>query len=214
LKTGVKRWHVNPKEINMRKISIAGLCLVAVIALSGMSAGSALAALEFKSTVNGNLFASAKQTQVFTTKAGTVECTKLKIEKGVAELKPSTQKATIKYENCTAFTFIGATISPAEYEFNINGKVKVLKTIKIEAAGCVSTVEPQEIGTVKYNNTNRAPKPNAKASNSCPKSPASRPAAPAPARTPKKAKAHTKAARWLGSQEATSPPSRTSGTHR
>ncbi len=137
----------------MKRMNIAGLCLVAVCATSAISVASASAALEFTATAMGSLAGSAMSNQIFTTSAGTVECTGLKLSAGEAELKASSQNATIKYEGCTAFGFVGAEISPAEYEFKINGEVKILKAITIKAtSACTSTVPAQTVKTVKYIN--------------------------------------------------------------
>lgn len=134
----------------------AKFSVVAVIATAfAMSvAGVASAsAAEFNASKAGLLsakvVAGAAGKQVFKTSAGNVECTALTAEGKIAEGKKQTQNATVKYENCTAFGD-EATVSLAEYEFNANGSVKVLKAITVEAevegvTECTVTVPAQTI---------------------------------------------------------------------
>lgn len=88
---------------------------------------------------------------MFATKAGKIECTKLSVSGEVEELTSTTQLVTVQYESCTAFGFISAKISPAEYLFMSNGTVDLKKTLTIETVGCVVTAPAQNgLGAVTY----------------------------------------------------------------
>jgi hypothetical protein len=122
----------------MKRIRYAGLALVVVFAMSAAAAASA-GAHEFSATVMGTVKGTAKATQVFTTAAGKVECSTLSVTSGQTVLASKTETATIQYSGCKAFG-LSATISPATYEFNAEGSVKLAKQISIKATACQVTV--------------------------------------------------------------------------
>jgi hypothetical protein len=142
----------------MLRVRTIGLALVAVLAMSAVAAASA-SAHEFVATASGEtITGSAKENQVFTTKAGKVTCTALKVTSGkTTGTKAKTQVATIGYEKCTAFG-LEAKITAAEYEFNAEigpgtpKNVKILKAITITAPLCTVTVPVQTVGEVTYKN--------------------------------------------------------------
>ncbi len=146
----------------MRMIRMAGLASCAVLMLGATFASSAFAGL-FDASKEGKLKGKALSTQVFTTKAGKVECTKLSVEGNVTKLVSETQVVTVKYESCTAFGFVAATISPAEYLFMANETVDLKKAVTMTAVGCEVTIPAQNgLATVKYANVgaNMEIKPN------------------------------------------------------
>ncbi len=143
----------------MRIKRLIGATFVAVLAMSAVAVASASAHL-FDSTKAGEAIKSeALATQVFTTAAGKVECTKLKTEKGTTVQDSKTQEITIKYEGCKAFG-LTAKVSPANFKFHTSagegsedtgGTVDVLKEVTITALGCTVKVPAQNgLGTVTY----------------------------------------------------------------
>jgi hypothetical protein len=140
----------------MRRIRIVGLALVAVCAMS-VTATAGASAHDFKASAAGKLTSKALATQKFKTAAGLVECTALHLTSGTAALLSETQTATVQYTGCKAFG-LAATVSPAQYEFNANGSVKLLATITITATECTVTVpsaKNTKLSTIKYTNSNK-----------------------------------------------------------
>ena len=143
----------------LKRFRVVGLCLVAMFAVGAVAEASASAHEFIASPVGGTIAGSATTNQVFTITAGETVCTGVKVTKGVVEAEKSeTQKATIEYTGCLA---LGqkTKISPAEYEFNANGFVKVLKPIDIviEELGFNRLVEVpatknEKLETITYNN--------------------------------------------------------------
>jgi hypothetical protein len=135
----------------MQRIRLIGLAFAAVCAISAIIAASAGAAV-FLANKTGLLLGKALATQKFLTHAGLVECTALTAHGTVTSLKTKKQKAIISYTGCKAFG-LAAKVSPAEYEFDAEGKVTILKTITVTATGCTVTVPGgQTVGPVKYLN--------------------------------------------------------------
>lgn len=135
----------------MKRISQSGLALVVVCALGAAFATSAMAH-SFSATAMSSVKASADATNVFTTAAGKVECTKLSVTSGSTVLNALTLTATVQYTGCTAFG-LSATISPAQYEFNADGTATILKEITIKATLCevkVPTAGNSGLKTIAY----------------------------------------------------------------
>lgn len=133
------------------------LSLVAAFAFSAVAVAAA-SAHEFEATKTGPATDVQTSTQVFKDepKAVAVECKKLKSTETIESLKTKTQKAKVKYEECTAFGF-PASISEAAYNFNAEGSVTIENTITIEVplAGCKVTVGPtgnSALKTITYEN--------------------------------------------------------------
>jgi hypothetical protein len=135
----------------MKRIKFVGLALVAVCAVSVVVASSAGAHV-FEASKAGLILGKALATQKFLTHAGLIECTSLTAHGTVTSLKTLKQVAIISYSGCKAFG-IAAKVSPAEYEFNADGSVVVLKTITVTATGCTVTVPGgQTLSTLTYTN--------------------------------------------------------------
>jgi hypothetical protein len=135
------------------KLKVWGLALVAVFAFSAIASANAMAADHFKASSTGTLSGAQTGNQVFTTPAGKVTCTEASTSGTVATLEATEQEVTVEYEGCTAFGFIGAEISPAEYNLHANGVVDVLNEIEINAASCHVIVPPQNgLTSVSYTN--------------------------------------------------------------
>ncbi|HEV7942211.1 MAG TPA: hypothetical protein VGP17_05355 [Solirubrobacteraceae bacterium] len=131
------------------KVCAAAFSAAVVLVAVGSASASAAA---FLSSTTGSLSATALETQVFKTLAGSVECTKLTGTGSVTETMTETQTASITYENCTAFGITNASVSLAEYLFMANGEVTILKTITITAIGCEIIVPSQTVSSVSYKN--------------------------------------------------------------
>ena len=140
----------------MKIMRIAGLALLAVCVTSITAATAG--AHEFKSTEMGTLTSKVLQTQKFHTAAGNVECTALHLTSGTAALLSETQTATVAYTGCKAFG-LAANVSPAQYEFNANGTVKLLGTVTITATECTVTVPSAKntsLSTIVYKNSGKS----------------------------------------------------------
>jgi len=144
----------------MKRIRIIGLALVAVVAISAVAAASA-SAHEFKASENpGTLAGKQVSNQVFETPGGTVTCKADIVSGAITALTTKKQVVKVKYSECTLFGFIGATVSEAEYEFEAEpskteGKVKILKEIKVKVKNCeVKVPAPQgPLGPIEYLNS-------------------------------------------------------------
>jgi hypothetical protein len=137
----------------MTRIKLVGIALVAMCAIGASIAASAGAStFLLLGTTKAKILSKALATQTFVTKAGTIECTTL-TSTGEATVKHSlTFEATVSYTGCKAFG-LAATVSPALYEFNADGSVKVLNSITIKALGCVVTIPGgQTLSTITYTN--------------------------------------------------------------
>jgi hypothetical protein len=107
----------------------------------------------FYGSAEEKLLSTKVQTQVFTTEEGTVECTEAVVAAGTSSTAATTsQSAELKYGKCTAFGFVSAEISPADYAFQANGEVHIEKLIKFfaPALGCEVSVPAQSAREIKY----------------------------------------------------------------
>jgi hypothetical protein len=133
----------------MRSIKL-GLALVVALVF-GVAMTASASATSFLSSAKEKLLSTNVADQVFVTEAGTTECTKAPITAGESSGTETTeQKATIKYESCTAFKIAEVTISPAEYAFQADGEVEILKLISIKVTGCEVSVPAQTVSKVDY----------------------------------------------------------------
>ncbi|MHB1809408.1 MAG: hypothetical protein ACYCU0_08930 [Solirubrobacteraceae bacterium] len=134
----------------MRGLRNVGVAL-AVIAALGSATAAAASAHSFKASKTGELKAKQTEWQIFQTSGGTIECETLNGTGTVSSLTSETQKATVEFGYCAAFS-IPATISPVEFEFNANGTVSILKKVTITASGyCKITIPAQSgLSSVKY----------------------------------------------------------------
>lgn len=96
---------------------------------------------------------------------GTIECETVSSNAIAGEPLMQTLNSTVKYANCFAKIGIikaAATVSQAEYLFDIGGHVTVRNTITIKAPEkCEITIAPtgnKELGTITYTNVGKSPK--------------------------------------------------------
>jgi hypothetical protein len=142
----------------MKLVRRFGLVLVTGCAFSAVAVSGASASPLFLShPAGGLLLASAGGSQIFTTTAGSVSCTKLKL------LPPDTTPAlqflsilvALDYEKCTAFG-LSARYHPFLYRIDANGLVSLENTVLILSTGCTVTIpaaKNQSLTTVKFENT-------------------------------------------------------------
>lgn len=134
------------------------VALLAVFAFGAVATSNAFAALEFVAKNLGTrllLAGKTIKTQKFKVTTGTVSCTTLLAMGTVTAMQTAVQAALVEYRgDCEGFGTDFNEPIIAEYEFNANGKVKVLKPITIEstkgATVCKVTVPTQEVSTVEY----------------------------------------------------------------
>lgn len=157
------------KENHMiRNLKVLGLALVALLAMTAVAASAASAAPEFHGEKAPVVFEGSQTEQhVFTTNAGTVKCTIATFSGENATTTSTTATLTPKYEKCTAFGFLGATVdvnacsytfhlvansSPATATVDINCPAG--KTIDVTSTGCVLHVPAQAgLSHVTFANT-------------------------------------------------------------
>lgn len=127
---------------------------VAALALAVVSASGASAAT-FTASATGTLKGAQENTQVFTPGSfGSVECKLASVSGPIESTEALTQKANVKYTECTAFG-AKATVSEAHYLFHANGEVDVLSSVVIEVPSlfCKNTVPAQSgLKSVTYKN--------------------------------------------------------------
>ncbi len=126
------------------------LLVIGILCMFGLFVTSAMAHEFTASTKSGtakdtNKYENTTHAHVFITNGGEVTCKEVKSTEPITSTKTKTVKANVKYTECTAFGFVGAEISEAEYEFSAEGSVKVLNTITIKpkGLGCEVKVGPQ-----------------------------------------------------------------------
>jgi transaldolase len=129
----------------------ACLALIAACSLSAVAVASASAS-EFTFSKTGTLKGASSTRQSLTTAAGHIECS-TSISGSTGTLKSTTLKVTVRYEKCAAFGF-ASKFSPAEYEYNTNGTVKLLKEVVGEAGeeACVIKIPAQTLSGIDYAN--------------------------------------------------------------
>jgi hypothetical protein len=143
-----------------RNLKALGLALFAVLAMSALSA-SAASAGEFHSEVaHTTLTGSQIGEDVFNVTAGTVKCKEATYSGTQSSATTTTVTVKPAYSECTAFTFVGATIDvgTCEYEFSgDNTKVNIVNCgstpITVTAFNCWVTVGNQNgLESVAYTN--------------------------------------------------------------
>jgi hypothetical protein len=142
----------------IRNLKVLGLALAATFALTAVAASAAQAAPLFHAEVAPVTY-KGEQTEKhkFTTSAGTVECSKASFEGTNSEKTSSTVTLNAKYESCTAFGFLNATVSmnSCDYLFHlVEGSSPPTATVDIVCSkagdqitistfGCTTDVPPQ-----------------------------------------------------------------------
>ncbi|HEX7278555.1 MAG TPA: hypothetical protein VF255_02920 [Solirubrobacterales bacterium] len=143
-----------------RKLKALGLALVAVFAMSALSAASA-SAVEFHSSVAHTELRGEQHAgeDTFTVNAGTVRCSHATYTGTETSATATTQSVTPAYTGCKAFGFVNTTIDTngCSYRFDSNGNnVDIIcpgNPITVTAFNCWVTVGSQEnLGTVTYTN--------------------------------------------------------------
>jgi len=155
-----------------RNLKALGLALVAVLAMSALTAAGASAeAFQFKAEKTPTTTLSGKQhgaADVFTTDTGSVSCNEAKYAGTVTGTEVTEVTVTPTYSECTAFGLFNVPIDTngCQYKFtvltkvgaNYEGKVDVVcpagQVIKVTAPLCTVTVGAQNNvpGTITYTN--------------------------------------------------------------
>jgi hypothetical protein len=113
-----------------RKLKALGLALVAVAAMTALSAAPASAVWhgEKTGTVKG---INIEGEEVFTTNAGNVKCEISEYNGTTTATTPGAVKVKPTYKNCQAFGFIGTPIDVGTCEYEFTTPVKTTSTVHI-----------------------------------------------------------------------------------
>lgn len=137
-----------------RYMTLIGVALLAAAAIAGAGAGSVSATgHEFDASAATKVTIKSSGNQVFSTGAGTIECTSASGTGEVAAGKTEKEKEVITYSGCSGFN-ANITISAVHFEFNANGPAKIEKNVTVtpEDAGCTVTIPAQTVESVSYSN--------------------------------------------------------------
>lgn len=137
-----------------RYVTLIGVALLAVAAIAGADAGSVSATgHEFDASKTTKVTIKSSDNQVFSTGAGTIECTSASGTSEVTAGKTEKEKEVITYSGCSGFD-TNITISAVHFEFNANGPAKIEKNVTVtpEGAGCTVTIPSQTVESVGYSN--------------------------------------------------------------
>jgi hypothetical protein len=122
-----------------RKLKAFGLVLVAVFAMSALSAATASAEL-FHAGEHGTVIGENVGEEVFTTNAGTVKCKTAKYTGTSTTNTPGSQIVTPQYSSCTAFGFVNTTIDVGTCQYRFNTPVNTTSTVDIINCGANGVV--------------------------------------------------------------------------
>jgi hypothetical protein len=125
------------------------VALIAVFAVSVTAVANA-SANEFLFSKAGTLSGASVTEQALTTADGKLEC-KAAISGSVSGTSSSTLTTTVQYEKCAAFG-LDLKFSAAEYEYNTNGTVKILKEVTAKATACEIRIPAQTVTGFTYVN--------------------------------------------------------------
>jgi hypothetical protein len=138
----------------IRNLKVLGMALVAMLAMSALGASMASADVFESEKETTNVTAAQKTANVFTTTAGTVQCSTTTFKGTVtsATKKAQTIKVAPTYSGCTGFGF-PATIHTEGCEYNLNitaGSGITTGTVDVECpAGKEITVTAISAGVTK-----------------------------------------------------------------
>jgi len=140
---------------NFRKLGM----VVAVLALSAIGAANASAA-SFTASATGELSGEALEKQVFTTAAGTVECTGADVTGTIVATASEEQDVEVELTGCKAFGVATVHISKQKYKYTANGEFHIKSPITITVtrtlftAHCSQVFPAQTAGELHYVNSN------------------------------------------------------------
>lgn len=146
----------------IRKFKAIGLTMVAVFALTAVSASAAQAATFMsEGNVTASITADQEGTNVFSVEGSEVKCTTAHFATA-GEVSSPTENIEVhpEYSGCTAFGFLSATVNTegCNYILNANGTVTVTcssgHVITIKGGTCEATVGSQgPLSGISYTNT-------------------------------------------------------------
>ena len=149
-----------------RNLKALGLALVAVFAMSALTAGSASAAEFHSEGTETTVIASQVTTHVFETTAGEVTCAKATFEGNQAAKTASSITVTATYKECH-FNFFGSKVAATvnmngcDYTLYASGTADIVcpkvnevqKEVEVTGAGCTVKVPGQTgLKSVSYTN--------------------------------------------------------------
>src|SRR6059036_2059114 len=107
----------------IRNIKLLALTALAALAVTAVAASAAQATTTFTAgSTSGTITGTQTTKQVFTTNAGKVECTTAHQEGKFTAASFTTLTVTPTYSGCTAFGFIGATVTMNGCTYTYTGK--------------------------------------------------------------------------------------------
>jgi hypothetical protein len=114
-----------------RKFKALGLALIAVFAMTALSAATA-SAEQWHAGAHGTVKGINVGEETFTTNAGTVKCKVAEYNGTVASTTVSNQSVKPTYKECTAFGFVNTTIDVGSCEYEFTTPIKTTSTIHIK----------------------------------------------------------------------------------
>ena len=135
------------KRIIVVALAVLGVCMTATVSAS---------AHDFTASKLGTLLGKQTGNQVFTTTSGgsAVTCTTAATTGSITALLGLHQLVSVFYSGCTVPLANKVDISTAKYLLSADGLAAIESaiTIKVETilGNCTITVDPQDLGTVKY----------------------------------------------------------------
>jgi hypothetical protein len=145
-------------EAIMRMLVKLAMATGLVAALYAGVVAPGASAARFTGSGPGSFEGAQTSSQVFTGSAGgpNVTCTKARTTGTVVAFEAETQEITVEYSACTAHLLLTtpASVSKATYVLNANGSVQIKEaiTITVPALGCTTTVGPQTVSSISYDN--------------------------------------------------------------
>lgn len=139
----------------MRYITMLGLALLAASAIAGASAISVSASgHEFYASKTGKIVSKSTTEQVFSTSAGTIECTTASGSGEATAGKSPYNKEVVTYSGCTGFG-ASITFSAVHFELNANGPMKIEKAVTVTpvGSGCSVIIPAQTLESMGYSNS-------------------------------------------------------------
>jgi hypothetical protein len=132
----------------IRNAKILGLAIVAALALTAVMASAASAANFTAASYPVKISGTQSESHKFTVGGGTVTCTTATFA-GEATAASATQTIVPSYSNCTAFGFVGATVTGfsstgCDYTFYAGGNVDLdcaSGDVQIDAGTCTVTLQ-------------------------------------------------------------------------
>lgn len=138
----------------MHRVIKFGLVLIAALGVAGVGAVSVSASgHEFYASKTGKTKSKQTSAQVFKTGAGTLECTTVTGSGEIKEGLSTAHREVFTYSGCSAFGS-KVKVSPAHFEFEANGPVKLENEVTIVPTNeeCEVVIPSQTLEKATYEN--------------------------------------------------------------